>query len=384
MQHALTKRFPLWLLAAALLAGPAPIFAQDASNVAQAASPAVEAYIRARTAYEQEAEAYWQSIADKRRVRFAKRRSGEVIALDDYVLIQPPVYTGPPRPPDYVPPQRDPERPPVPVPTIPEFLAAAKEQYGFVPDRPKTEQEFKQAYAKAAATAGLTREQAVRIYAFETGGNGDYDTQAGQTSNKNAKPISPAIGYNQLLATNSVSLLANHGDRFLTRLSSSAAALVAADRKTMDRKVAALQKMIAFSRSVPNAWSEHDKLAKFTEGGRGIHALVLDRDIGPMLQTQKLLDSVVFAKAKGLARPLTAAELEMMNFTGDGNGFDMVTMPQSFRERVPTSNFFQRGGYERNPIARRTGTLAALFESIESKMDRASQLPGAKALAAAF
>jgi hypothetical protein len=51
---------------------------------------------------------------------------------------------------------------------------------------------------------------------------------------------------------------------------------------------------------------------------------------------------------------------------------------------VPTSNFFQRGGYERNPIARRTGTLAALFESIESKMDRASQLPGAKALAEAF
>ena len=383
MQHALTKRLPLWLLAAALLGGSAPSFAQHAAEEI-ALSPAAEAYIRARTAFEQEAETYWQSIADKRRVRFAKRRSGEAIALDDYVLTQPPVYTGPARPPGYVPPRRDPERPPVPVPTIPEFLAAAKEQYNFVPDRPKTEQEFKQAYAKAAAAASLTREQAVRIYAFETGGNGDYDTQAGQTSNKNAKPISPAIGYNQLLATNSVSLLANHGDRFLTRLSSSAAALVAADRKAMDRKIAALQKMIAFSRSVPNAWSEHDKLAKFTDGGKGIHALVLDRDIGPMLQTQKLLDSVVFAKAKGLARPLTAAELEMMNFTGDGNGFDMVTMPQSFRDRVPTSNFFQRGGYERNPIARRTGTLAALFASIESKMDRASQLPGAKALAEAF
>ena len=107
--------------------------------------------------------------------------------LDDYVVEQPPVYTGPPRPPGYVPPQRDPERPPVPVPTIPEFLAAAKEQYSFVPDRPKTEAEFKQAYAKAAKAAGLTREQAVRIYAFETGGNGEYDTQAGLTSNKNAK-----------------------------------------------------------------------------------------------------------------------------------------------------------------------------------------------------
>ena len=114
----------------------------------------------------------------------------------------------------------------------------------------------------------------------------------------------------------------------------------------------------------------------------GIHAAVLDRDIGPLLQTQKLLDSVVFARTKGYTRPLTAAELELMNFTGDGNGFDMVTMPQELREQVPTSNFFQRGGYERNPIARRTGTVAALFTSIETKMDRASQSPGAKELAA--
>jgi hypothetical protein len=384
MHHRFRRRSLVWLLAAVLLGAAPPLFAQGEADGATAASPAVEAYIRARTAYEQEAEAYWQSIADKRRARFAKRRSGERIVLADYVLEQPPVYTGPPRPPDYVPPQRDPVRPPVPVPTIPEFLAAAKQQYNFVPDRPKSEAEFKQAYAKIAAAAGLTREQAVRIYAFETGGNGEYDTQAGLTSNKNAKPISPAIGYNQLLSTNSVSLLAQHGDKFLTRLSSAATGLVAAERNAMDRKVAVLQKMIAFARSVPNAWSEHDKLAKFTEGGKGIHAAILDRDIGPLLQTQKLLDSVVFAKTRGFPRPLAAVELELMNFTGDGNGFDMVTMPHEFRDKVPTSNFFQRGGYERNPIARRTGTVAALFESIDGKMDRASQLPGAKALAEAF
>jgi hypothetical protein len=135
---------------------------------------------------------------------------------------------------------------------------------------------------------------------------------------------------------------------------------------------------------VPNAWSEHDKLAKTTRGGIGIHAAVLDRDIGPLLQTQKLLDSVLFARMKGYAKPLTAAELELMNFTGDGNGIDMVSMPQALRERVPTANFFQRGGYERNPIARRTGTVAALFGAIEAKMDRASQAQGAKELAAAF
>jgi hypothetical protein len=388
MPHRLTQ-IPIWLVAAALCGGAAPSFAQQAPDdpveLAAAASPAIEAYIRARTAYEQDAEAYWQSIADKRRIRNAKRRSGTAIVLDDYVLTPPPIYSGPPRPPGYVPPRRDPDRPLVPIPTIPEFLQAAAQQYNFVPDRPKNEADFKAAYAKVAAAAGLTREQAVRIYAFETGGNGGYDSQAGLTPpRKDARPISPAIGYNQLLSTNTVSLLAEHGDKFLTALSLSATHLVAAERKAMDRKVAALQKMVAFSRTVPNAWSEHDKLAKFTEGGKGIHAAVLDRDIGPLLQTQKLLDSVVFARAKGLRRPLTAAELELMNFTGDGNGFDMVMMPQELRGQVPTSNFFQRGGYERNPIARRTGTVAALFESIDSKMDRASQLPGAKELAEAF
>ena len=70
----------------------------------------------------------------------------------------------------------------------------------------------------------------------------------------------------------------------------------------MDRKIEALKKMIAFSRTVPNAWSEHDKLAKTTQGGKGIHAAVLDRDIGPLLQTQKLLNSVLFAKEQGHTR----------------------------------------------------------------------------------
>ena len=32
----------------------------------------------------------------------------------------------------------------------------------------------------------------------------------------------------------------------------------------------------------------------------------------------------------------------MMNLTGDGNGFDMVTMPADWRDKVPTANFFQQ------------------------------------------
>ena len=74
--------------------------------MAQAASPQAIAeyrrklkeYQEARAAFEEEASAYWSAISEKRRGRNAKRRERQQIALDDYVLTQPPVYTGPKRP----------------------------------------------------------------------------------------------------------------------------------------------------------------------------------------------------------------------------------------------------------------------------------------------
>ena len=62
---------------------------------------------------------------------------------------------------------------------VADFLQNADEQFGFVPERPASDLDFKRAYARAALTAGLTREQIVGVYAFETGGHGAYDSQAG-------------------------------------------------------------------------------------------------------------------------------------------------------------------------------------------------------------
>jgi hypothetical protein len=95
------------------------------------------------------------------------------------------------------------------------------------------------------------------------------------------------------------------------------------------------------------------------------------------------MDSVNFARRKGYSAPLTAAELEMMNLTGDGNGFDMVTMPRDRRERVPTANFFLRGGYRDNPVAQRNNVVAKLIAATDARMDREVKQPGAKELAAA-
>ena len=78
----------------------------NADAMAQAVSPQAIAeyrrklkeYLEVRAAFDEEAGAYWGSISEKRRGRNAKRRERQPITLDDYVLTQPPVYTGPKRP----------------------------------------------------------------------------------------------------------------------------------------------------------------------------------------------------------------------------------------------------------------------------------------------
>jgi len=343
----------------------------------------LEDYTLARRKYESEADAYWGSIADKRRLRHAKRRNNQDIALGDYVLTQPPIYSGPPKPADpSAPPEEAPPRKYVPV--VADFLRAAAKEFNFIPQQPRGEIEYKRAYAKVASAAGLAKEQAVRIYGFEAGGDGKYDVQAGlEQPRPGAQAISTALGYNQLLATNSVELMAEKGDQLIRILTAKAAGLPEEAKKTLQRKLGVLKSMIAFCRSVPDTWSAHDKLAN-TPKGLGVHALNLDLDVGPLLQTQKLLDSIVFARAQGYGAVLSAAELEMMNLTGDGNGLDIITMPLASRERVPTSNFFQPGGYERNPIAGRSGVVSKLIAATNAVMDQESKLQGAKDLAAVF
>jgi hypothetical protein len=388
-------------LALALLLIAPRAFAMDATAIpaatanafAQAASPQaiveykrkLKEYLEAREAFEQEAGAYWSSISEKRRGRNAKRRDRQAITLDDYVLTQPPVYDGPKRPVDPSPePDQRPPRERKTIPVVADLLRAATEHFQFAPQRPTNELEFKRAYARVASAAGLTREQAVRVYAFETGGNGGYDMQSGlNASRPGSRAISTAIGYNQLLTTNSVELVAEQGHDILKVLTEKAARLSGPPRKAMDYKIAVLKRMVAFARSVPDEWAAHEKLAD-TPQGWAVHAMVLDIDVGPLLQTHKLLTSVIFARTKGYTRPLTAAELEMMNLTGDGTGLDMVTMPQAMREQVPTSNFFQRSGYERNPVAVRNNTVAKLLAVTDARMDNNSNNQGAKDLAAAF
>jgi hypothetical protein len=358
------------------------VLAQTPQQIAEYRRKLAE-YTAVRQQFDEEASAYWSAISDKRRARNAKRRNGETIIAEDYVLTQPPVYSGPPKPVDPSPPPTLPT-PRKPLPVVADFLANAQEHFQFTPRKPATEIEYKRAYAKVASSFGLTKDQAVRIYSFESGGNGKYDVQAGlEGTRPGARAISTALGYNQLLTTNTIDLLAEHGGLILKALRDKAHEAAGAQKAALERKTAIVQQMIAFCKTVPNEWGAHEKLG-VTPRGIAVHALNLDVDVGPLLQTLKLMDSVNFAKRKGYMTPLSAAELEMMNLTGDGNGFDMVSMPQAMRTIVPTSNFFQRNGYERNPVAIRNNVVSKLLAATNARMDNQVGLQGAKDLAAAF
>ncbi len=342
------------------------------------------AYRAARAPYERKAAAYWNRVEMKRAIRRRKRAKGQSVALTDYVLKQPPVYTGPrwPAPP---PSKRHPRKTVRrAIPVVVDFLRHARKHFKFVPDRPATEMNYKRAYAHRALAAGITKHQAVRIYGFEAGGNGRYDVQAGlEFRSRKARAISTALGYNQLLIANTIGLLAEHGARFVVALEAMKEGATPPRAKRLARKAAILRRMIAFTRSVPNRWSRHVKLAR-TPKGMATHALNLDIDIGPLLQTRKLLDSLEFAKMKGHDGVLSAAELEMMNLMGDGSGLDIVMLPKDIRGKVPTSNFFQRRGYERNPVVIRNNVAATLLAATARRMEGQAELPGAREMATAF
>ena len=334
-----------------------------------------EAWRNAYNAYNKQATAYWDQISAKRKLRNEKRARGQTIELTDYVLSQPPLYSGPAKPSTGK--TTGPSRS---IPGVDDFVAASKRVYGFRPERPSNESEFMRSYVNAAQEIGLTREQLVSIYAFETGGDGTHDLQSGMIKGKaNARPISTAIGYNQLVATASVSLMWEYGNDIAKELRQKAQQASGTERTKLLEKANVVERMTAKAKTVPHNWGAQSELAK-TDAGLGMHAMTMDKDVGPLLQIHKLRTSLTFLRRKGVSRSLSGAELEMLNLTGDGNGYDMVTMPPQYRAKVPTANFFLRPGYERNPVAIRNNTVAALLDATESKMEANMQKDGAQML----
>src|SRR5262249_2561369 len=134
-------------LAASLLSATSAVHAQGVPPVVAIADyqARLTQYQAARSAYEADATAYWSSVAENGRAPTVNARDPLPFGPPHLVFSQPPVYAGPPRPVDpQAPVPPPPERPEIPVVT--DFLKNAAEQFGFVPDRPPTDLDFKRAY----------------------------------------------------------------------------------------------------------------------------------------------------------------------------------------------------------------------------------------------
>jgi hypothetical protein len=342
----------------------------------------VKAYEAARLGYARRLDQYWRKVEQKRKKRRAKIAAGKPVTVEDYVKEPPPVYKGPERPAEIMallPKPPKPDTPPKePVAVIVDFLREAEAVYGFRPERIK-EDDFMIAYALESLRLGLTRDQVVRVYALETGGQGTHDTQSGYNA-RTGRAASTGLGYAQLLAPNSIERVRKEGPDFAARLERLAEE-PGTDynaAQALRYKAAIVRRMVADAKRVPDGWPAHVAYGR-TPKGLAMHALNLDGYIGPWIQAVKLRDIVEFAARKG-ATGLTGAQLEMMNLAGPSNGFEMMQTPG---KTMPTSNFFERGGYYRNPVVHDL-TGAQLLARFDEKMDRYSQRPGAQKFARIF
>lgn len=343
-----------------------------------------DAWKSARVAFETEYDGYWAAVDQKRDERKRKRQSGRPFTISDYVLAQPPKYSGLGLPQSIEKLLADDTPPPpeTPRPMLGDFLQAARDVYDFMPEV-TTEEDFKRRYATEALAIGLTKDQVVKVYALETGGIGTYDMQAGiHPQKRTGKAISSALGYAQLLHGNSVSELVRHGEDFARRLEGLAVTEKGGPPwrpQSLRTKAAIVRAMLKDARSVPNEWNQHVHFGG-TQKGLAIHALNLDADIGPWLQVIKLKGLKETAAREAGRTNLSGPEIELMNLAGPRTGLEMLAPAAS---QVPTTNFFSRQGYERNSVVRGRNASELLAE-LAKRMDDGLRQPGAIEFAAAF
>ena len=371
-----------------LLAGAAIASAQSGDSrllarLSDEQARVYEQWREARQVFERQDEAYWSAISTRRTERRRKIAAGTAVTPADFVLQMPPRYAGPALRPDIAKIQAELALPPSPdseITTLPEMLAAARQLYRFEPSI-IPEREFKRRYAVEALAVGLTKEEVTRIYAFETGGRGTFDMQAGiNPDTKQGRAISTAMGYAQLLAANSIDELVRSGDGFIARLAMMAARPGTSPERAREltAKIAALREMLKTARSVPKEWARHLELAR-TPPGFGIHVLNLDGDIGPWLQVIKLKGIKNTAESAGRTSA-SPAELEIMNLSGPRTGLEMM---EPVGRMAPSANFFTKAAYFRNTIVREK-TAAELLAAIDHRMTENMARPGSIEFATVF
>ncbi|MEP2942568.1 MAG: hypothetical protein ABJL18_02870 [Hyphomicrobiales bacterium] len=365
-------------------------------EVANAASyqEKLSAYRAAYAQYQKREKSYWAAISRKKDIRTAKRRAGKPFVREDYVLSQPPKYTGPKRP-------RDPNAGPIKkkprkkstLPRANDLRAAMKDLYGHQLPKVK-EKDFKLAFAREAKRVGISAEQVIGVYALETGGLGPFDRVSGEIPKMDRKcrvtsyvgrPLSTALGYFQLLTANTSSTVAGNAkgpkaERFANRLRAKAKEHRGKRKRQLKKKAKLVDRMIkdmnvAISRMnvKKNNWAEFRALGR-TKLGRAIHALNLDPDIGPMIQMSKLAFVRNIAVEKGLGN-VPSDRLELMNLVGWPRGVKML-QPVAFN--VPTANFMSAAEIRANRSVLGDKTVAESVAKIRRVIGKRKQECGSQ------
>lgn len=299
---------------------------------------------------------YWLDIEKKKDIRTARRKAGKKFKRKHFVLSHPPKYTGPKRPrnPNPAPVAKKPAKKRSTLPRPNELRAAMRDLYGLKLPQHR-ERDFKLAFAREAQRYGVSAEQAIGVYALETGGRGPFDLVSGEVIGRNKKckltkragrPLSSALGYFQLLNANTSSTVAGNArgpqeERFSNRLRELASKERGKRKRELEKKadlldrvVLDMEQTIARMSVKKNNWREFRQLGR-TKLGYAVHALNLDLDIGPMIQMSKLAFVRSYAIKKGLGDP-QSDRLELMNLVGYPRGARMLE-PVAFT--VPTANF---------------------------------------------
>ncbi|NQX80361.1 MAG: hypothetical protein HRT83_07445, partial [Hyphomicrobiaceae bacterium] len=144
-----------------------------------------ETWYLAQIAHKGALTTYWKRIERLRQHRRNKKKIRQVLTNQDYVINFPPKYNGPKLNTkllhNWYAFKRKSKKPRKfhkdNLPDMSDYLRSAKRHYNFVPERIH-EHEYKRRYAIEALSYGLTKDQVVRIFALETGGNGTADMQA--------------------------------------------------------------------------------------------------------------------------------------------------------------------------------------------------------------
>jgi hypothetical protein len=274
-------------------------------------------------------------------------------------------------PPDYIAP-----RPLTPhkLPTVNEMLEQSRglQRYakgdGFQPDfKPLqlSEEEYKKAYAREVINVGRSanldkdsmKEIVMNIYAFEGGGKATYDMLSGVPMNltkpdepnstanedkrRNIHPVSTAIGYNQIIMKTGLSLFEKDSDTVAARLRElgkdsprkdeleEKAKLVEGLEATLHSELMTMGEKNRKKYLDNNGKPTYALLGDFAKSGEltslgvtgrqlssGIHALYLDGDIGPILQSRQLAD-VVSRTLSEKDRPLLEQKINSIKTEAD-------------------------------------------------------------------